>query len=105
MLYSADGKEVRGVATRDAGISKGGEPKDSFTRGIELRAKQTLFGEGARGSCSEAIMDHFNLRAGSDVQTYGLGIETVTSVCFAVAYLTVLVFVWEIFLDHFVNKG
>ena len=40
-----------GVATGDMGIGKNGEPKDGFTRGMELRAKYTLFAEGARGSC------------------------------------------------------
>jgi electron-transferring-flavoprotein dehydrogenase len=65
------------VATRDAGISKNGEQKDSFARGIELRAKQTLFAEGARGSLSEEVMSRFNLREKADVQTYGLGLKEV----------------------------
>ncbi|MEA2952444.1 MAG: electron-transferring-flavoprotein dehydrogenase, partial [Alphaproteobacteria bacterium] len=42
--------EVRGVATGDMGIGKDGKPKANFTRGIELRARYTLFAEGARGS-------------------------------------------------------
>src|SRR5262245_7460007 len=33
---------VAGVATGDMGIGKDGKPKDSFTRGMELRAKYTL---------------------------------------------------------------
>ena len=44
---------VTGVATGDMGIGKNGEPKDDFTRGMELRAKYTLFAEGARGSLSK----------------------------------------------------
>lgn len=52
MLYNSDGKVV-GVATGDMGINKEGAPKATFARGIELRAKQTLFGEGCRGSLSE----------------------------------------------------
>ena len=36
------------------GIGKDGEPKDSFTRGMELRGKYTLFAEGARGSLTQA---------------------------------------------------
>lgn len=44
---------------------------------MELHARQTLFAEGARGSCSEALIKHFNLRANSSEQTYGLGIKEV----------------------------
>lgn len=42
-----------GVATGDVGIAKDGSRKGTFERGIEIRARQTLFAEGARGSCSE----------------------------------------------------
>ena len=51
-LYGANG-EVVGVATGDMGIGKDGQPKASFTRGMELRGKYTLFAEGARGSLSK----------------------------------------------------
>jgi electron-transferring-flavoprotein dehydrogenase len=43
---------VRGIATRDAGIAKDGTKKDTYTPGIEIVARQTLFAEGCRGSCS-----------------------------------------------------
>ena len=39
---------VVGVATGDLGIGKDGEIKDSFTRGMELRAKYTVLAEGCR---------------------------------------------------------
>lgn len=68
---------VKGIATRDVGLSKSGEPKATFERGVELQARQTLFAEGARGSCSEWIMDKFDLRKDCNVQTYGLGIKEV----------------------------
>jgi len=73
---------VMGIATRDVGIGKDGNPKATFERGVELRARQTLFAEGARGSCSEFIMDHFGLRDDESVQTqtYGLGIKEVWEV-------------------------
>jgi electron-transferring-flavoprotein dehydrogenase len=72
---------VEGIATRDVGIAKDGTRKSTFERGIELRAKQTLFAEGARGSCSEEIMAKFGLR-GEVVhpQTYGIGLKEVSSV-------------------------
>lgn len=59
------------------GIGKDGKPKDNFTRGMELRAKQTLFAEGCRGSCSEEVMKKMNLRENSCPQTYGLGLKEV----------------------------
>src|ERR1700694_786805 len=49
-VLHGDKGEVLGVATGDMGIGKDGEPRDGFTRGIELRGKYTLFAEGARGS-------------------------------------------------------
>lgn len=77
LLFNEDKTAVRGVATRDMGIGKDGKPKDTFERGVELRARQTLFAEGARGSCSEALISHFNLRKGKSLQTYGLGVKEV----------------------------
>ena len=41
---------MTGVATQDFGISKKGEVKDSFMRGMEIVGKQTVFAEGCRGS-------------------------------------------------------
>ncbi|GAX26190.1 electron-transferring-flavoprotein dehydrogenase [Fistulifera solaris] len=69
---------VRGIRTRDVGLAKDGQPKPTFEPGVELRARQTLFAEGARGSCTEHLMDEFNLRKGP--QTYGLGIKEVWQV-------------------------
>ena len=60
--------------------SQDGNPKSTFERGMELHARQTLFAEGARGSCSESIISHFNLRANSANQTYGLGVKEVWEV-------------------------
>lgn len=79
VLYDEAGA-VKGIATRDVGISKNGTQKDSYAPGVELIARQTLFAEGCRGSCSEEVMDKFKLRAGKDVQTYGLGIKEVWKV-------------------------
>ncbi|QDZ20411.1 electron transfer flavoprotein-ubiquinone oxidoreductase [Chloropicon primus] len=78
----APGRVVRGVATADMGISKEGAMKDTFARGIELRARVTLFGEGCRGSLSEQIKAALGLqgKANADPQTYGLGIKEVWQV-------------------------
>ena len=51
-----------------------------FARGVELRAKQTVFAEGCRGSLTKMLFERFNLREGADPQTYGLGIKEVWQV-------------------------
>lgn len=51
VLYKGGG--VAGVATNDMGIAKSGAQKETFQRGMELRARATLFAEGCRGSLSE----------------------------------------------------
>lgn len=70
----------RGIATRDVGIAKDGTRKPTFERGVELQARQTFFAEGARGSCSEWIMDKYKLRDGKQPQAYGLGLKEVWQV-------------------------
>jgi electron-transferring-flavoprotein dehydrogenase len=69
-----DGRVV-GVATGDMGIGKDGEPTGNFARGMELRATYTIFAEGCRGSLSKQLMKIFDLNAGNDPQTYGIGIK------------------------------
>src|SRR5206468_2103076 len=59
-LYDDNGA-VRGIATGDMGIGKDGKPKDSFTRGMELLGKYTLFAEGARGSLTKQLIAKFAL--------------------------------------------
>jgi electron-transferring-flavoprotein dehydrogenase len=66
---------VVGVATGDMGVGKDGQPTGNFTRGIELRAKYTIFAEGCRGSLSKQLMKLFGLNAQNDPQTYGIGIK------------------------------
>jgi electron-transferring-flavoprotein dehydrogenase len=73
-LLEEDGRIV-GIATGDMGIGKDGLPTEQFQRGMELRAKYTLFAEGCRGSLSKQLMQRFNLRDGRDPQTYGIGIK------------------------------
>ncbi len=74
ILYDANGA-VAGVATGDMGISKSGEMKDSFTRGMELLAKYTLFAEGARGNLGKQLIARFNLAEGRDPQKFGIGLK------------------------------
>ena len=74
VLYGDKG-EVRGVATGDMGVDREGKPKDSFTRGMELRGKYTLFAEGARGSLSKQVLAKYDLAKNSDVQKFGIGFK------------------------------
>ena len=74
VLYDENGA-VTGVATGDMGIGKSGERKDSFTRGMELRAKYTLFAEGARGNLGKQLIAKFNLSGGREPQKYGIGLK------------------------------
>ncbi|MDO8289941.1 MAG: electron transfer flavoprotein-ubiquinone oxidoreductase [Parvibaculum sp.] len=76
VLYNEDGS-VRGVATGDMGVGKNGEHKDSYTRGMELRAKYTLFAEGARGSLTKELTRKFKLDEGRDPQKYGIGLKEI----------------------------
>src|SRR4051812_6972877 len=73
-LLEEDGRIV-GIATGDMGIGKGGQPTENYQRGMELRARYTLFAEGCRGSLSKQLMARFNLRADCEPQTYGIGIK------------------------------
>ena len=84
VLVNASTGACYGIATRDVGIAKDGTLKPTFERGVELHARQTLFAEGARGSCSEFVMEHYKLRDGKDgddgpcqPQTFGLGLKEV----------------------------
>jgi electron-transferring-flavoprotein dehydrogenase len=74
VLYG-DGGAVVGVATGDMGIGKGGKRKDSFTRGMELRAKYTLFAEGARGSLSKMLIARFGLDRDCEPPKFGIGLK------------------------------
>ena len=74
VLYG-DAGEVVGVATGDMGVAKDGTITDGFTRGMELRAKYTLFAEGARGSLSKGLIARFKLHAKGEPQKYGIGLK------------------------------
>jgi electron-transferring-flavoprotein dehydrogenase len=76
VLYHEDGR-VKGIATGDMGIGADGGHKDSYTPGMELHAKYTLFAEGCRGHLGKQLIRKFSLDAGKDPQHYGIGIKEV----------------------------
>ena len=74
LLYDDKGAVV-GVATGDMGIGKAGEQTDRYQRGMELRGKYTVIGEGVRGSLAKELMARYRLEADSQPQKYGIGIK------------------------------
>ena len=73
IIYEND--HVCGVITGDKGVDRHGNPTPRYQPGIELRAKQTFFAEGCRGSLTQTLFDKFQLRKDVDPQTYGIGIK------------------------------
>ncbi|MBI1300899.1 MAG: NAD(P)-binding protein [Alphaproteobacteria bacterium] len=74
ILYN-DQNQVIGVATGDMGIDEHGNKTEQFEPGMELHARQTVFAEGCHGSLTKTLINHYDLRADSDPQTYGLGVK------------------------------
>ncbi len=74
VLYDETGG-VRGVATGDMGVGRDGAPGPNHQPGMELLGRQTIFGEGCRGSLTKGLFERFGLRDGVDPQTFGIGIK------------------------------
>ncbi len=74
ILYDDKGR-VAGIATGEMGRGRDGNPTDRYQPGVELRARETLFAEGCRGSLTKLLSARFRLREGRDPQTYGIGIK------------------------------
>ncbi len=74
VVYDEQGR-VKGVATGNVGVGKDGEPHEGFQLGMELHGKYTVFAEGARGHLGKQLIAKFQLDAGKDPQTYGIGIK------------------------------
>ncbi len=72
-----EGERVAGIITGDKGIDRDGHPKANYQPGMALRAKQTIFAEGCRGSLTQQLFAHYQLRKEADPQTYGLGIKEI----------------------------
>ncbi|MDE2110705.1 MAG: electron transfer flavoprotein-ubiquinone oxidoreductase [Alphaproteobacteria bacterium] len=74
-LVFGDKGEVRGVVTGDLGVARDGRHRDSYTPGMELLGKYTLFAEGARGSLSKRLIAKYALQNGRDFQKFGVGLK------------------------------
>ncbi len=75
VLYGEDGKTIVGVRTGDQGLDKDGNPKGNFEPGIDLKAKVTVFGEGARGSLMKEIDEKLGISSGKMPQVFETGIK------------------------------
>jgi electron-transferring-flavoprotein dehydrogenase len=77
VLLADDGMTVKGVRTGDKGLDKNGTPKPNFEPGIDLLAKVTVVGEGARGSLMKALADKLPIRSGKLPEVFETGIKEV----------------------------
>ena len=66
---------VKGILIGDMGVGADGQPKDGHMPGMELRARYTLFAEGARGHIGKRLIEEYDLAAGKDPQHYGIGLK------------------------------
>ena len=60
-IYENSDGSVGGVITGDFGIAKDGEQKDTYMPGMIIKAQQTIFSEGCRGSLSERLFKKYDL--------------------------------------------
>ncbi len=74
LLRDGSGR-VRGVLTGDMGVAQDGGHKGGYQPGMELRAKFTLIGEGARGSLAKRLIADFGLETGKEPPKFGIGLK------------------------------
>ena len=77
VLYAEDGQTVIGVRTGDNGLDVDGNSKSNFEAGIDILAKVTVFGEGARGSLTKSLIEKLGLDRQGLPQVYETGIKEV----------------------------
>jgi electron-transferring-flavoprotein dehydrogenase len=70
-----DGDRVVGVRTGDKGVDRHGNRKANFEPGIDIKAKVTVLGEGARGSLAKTAISKLRLDEGRHAQVYSIGIK------------------------------
>ena len=80
-IYLNEDGSVGGVIVNDFGIAKDGSKKDTYSPGVIVKGKQTIFSEGWRGSLSQKLIKQFNLDENVvNKQQYGIGIKEVWEV-------------------------
>lgn len=76
VLYNANKSAIIGVRTGDKGIGKDGQPKSNYEPGVDIMAKVTVFGEGARGSLMKEITSRLGI-SGSMPDVFETGIKEI----------------------------
>jgi electron-transferring-flavoprotein dehydrogenase len=77
VLYAEDGETVLGVATGDKGIDKDGKQKGTFEPGVDLTARVTVFGEGAKGSLIREVDKKLKIFSGRMPQVFETAVKEV----------------------------
>ncbi|MFO8085419.1 MAG: electron transfer flavoprotein-ubiquinone oxidoreductase [Desulfobacterales bacterium] len=77
ILFDSSQRQVIGVRTDDKGLDKEGKPKANFEPGIDILAKVTVFGEGARGSLMKQLSEKLPIFEGKMPQVFETGIKEV----------------------------
>ncbi|OGT60733.1 MAG: electron transfer flavoprotein-ubiquinone oxidoreductase [Gammaproteobacteria bacterium RIFCSPHIGHO2_12_FULL_63_22] len=74
ILFDDDGA-VAGVSIGDMGVARDGSHKSGYAQGIDIKARITVLGEGARGHLTKRLVKKYKLDANSDPQNYSIGIK------------------------------
>jgi electron-transferring-flavoprotein dehydrogenase len=77
LLFADDGRTIIGVRAGDKGLDKDGKAKPNFEPGIDLLAKVTVLGEGARGSLVKSLAGKLPIRSGRLPELFETGIKEV----------------------------
>jgi electron-transferring-flavoprotein dehydrogenase len=72
--------EVIGIVTGEKGRDKKGNKTPQYQEGVTILAKQTLLGEGCRGSLSQQVIKRFSLNKNTCPQIYGIGLKEIWEV-------------------------
>ena len=75
-----EGDRVVGARIGDKGRNSAGEPKPNFQPGIDVRARVTVLGEGARGTLAGQAFERLGLRKESQPQIYAVGVKEIWEV-------------------------
>jgi len=78
-LTDTNGRVI-GIATGDMGIDKDGNQKGTYTPGMDILAKQTIFAEGARGHLGKNLIKEFGLGEGKTPQHFAIGFKEIWEV-------------------------
>lgn len=77
VLYAQGKSAIAGIRTGDKGIGKDLTPKSNHEPGVDILAKVTVFGEGARGSLMKDIEKKLGISRGSMPEVFETGIKEV----------------------------